>query len=88
MKNITVIILSVVLVAAIISGFIVYGKYVDKKDALLISDKKVTQMEDQIQKDAKSLEELKGAKVRISEFKEAIKTKDQTISEVEEKVLK
>jgi len=95
MRNIAIIVLSVVLAAAIISGLILYQKHLDTKDALLINEKslsdlneKVTQLnqetsalQDQIHKNAKKLMELKSAKESISKLESAIKMKDQRLSE-------
>ena len=100
MRNITIIVLSVVLAAAVISGLILYQKHLDTKDALLISKKnlselneKVTQLnkeasalQDQARKNAKQLMELKSAKEYISKLENAIKMKDQRLSELKENI--
>jgi len=98
MRNVALIVLSVALAAAIMSGSILYRKYLDTKDRLLISEKnrfdlneKVIQLnqetsalQDQVRKNDEALRELAGAKARISELDNAITMKDQIISESEE----
>ncbi len=100
MKNIVTIVLSLVLAAAIIFGLVLYGKYADTKDALLISEeklaesnKKVTQfnqeiskLHDQIEKNVELFGELKSAKERISELENTLNVKDQGLSTFEEKL--
>jgi len=98
MRNITIIVLSVVLAAAIISGLILYQRHLDTKASLLISKKglselneKVAQLnqetsalQDQIRTNAKQLMELKSAKEYISKLENAIKMKDQRLSELKD----
>lgn len=100
MRNITIIVLSVALAAAIISGLILYQRHLDTKNSLLISEKslselneKVTQLnketsalQDQIRTNAKQLMELKSAKEYISKLENAIKLKDQRLSELKESI--
>ncbi len=43
MRNIAIIVLSVVLAVAIISGLILYQRHLDTKDALLISQKNLSE---------------------------------------------
>jgi len=100
MRNITIIVLSVALAAAIISGLILYQRHLDTKNSLLISEKslselneKVTQvnqetstLQDQIRKNSKQLMELKSAKDSIAKLENAIKIKDQRLSELKEKI--
>jgi chemotaxis protein MotB len=102
MRNIAIIALSVVLAAAIVSGLILHRKYLDTKDALLSSEKnlfdlneKFTQLNqetsalrDQIRKNSEGLKELKSAKVHTSELENAIKMKDQTLSEFKDEIVK
>jgi len=90
----------VALAAAIISGLILYQRHLDTKNSLLISKKslselneKVTQLnqetsalQDQIRKNAKQLMELKSAKEYISKLENAIKLKDQRLSELKENI--
>lgn len=101
MRNIIILVLSVALAAAIISGFIFYQKYIDTNDALLISEnnlsglnEKVTQLnretsslQDQIKRNAERLAQLESAKERIAELQNAITLKDQAISECEETLI-
>jgi len=100
MRNIIIIILSVALAAAIISGLILYQRHLDTKESLLISKKslselneKVTQLnketsalQDQIDKNAKKLIELKSAKEHIAKLENEINLKDQRLSEFKEKI--
>lgn len=95
MRNTALIVLSVVLAAAIMSGLVLYRKYLDTKDTLVISEKnlfdlneKVIQLnqetsalQGQILKNAERLKELESAKALISELGNAIAAKDQVISE-------
>ena len=100
MRTITIIVLSVALAAAIISGLILYQRHLDTKNSLLISEKslselneKVTQLnkeisslQDQARKNAKQLMELKSAKEYISKLENAIKLKDQRLSELKKSI--
>ena len=100
MRTIAIIVLSVVLAAAGISGLILYQKHLETKDSLLISKKnlselneKVTQLnkeasalQDQIRTNAKQLMESKGSEKRILELENAIKMKDQRLSELKENI--
>ena len=92
MRNIPVIVLSSSLAITIISVPILYDQYLDKKDALLISEKKLldlneetSSLKDDVRKNNEKLEKLKSAKARNSELRDVIKTKDQTLSEFEGK---
>ena len=96
MRIIAIIVLSVLLAAAGISGLILYQKHLETKDSLLISKKnlselneKVTQLnkeasalQDQIRTNAKQLMGSKGSEKRILELENAIKMKDQRLSEL------
>ena len=98
MKNIAVIALSVALAGAIVSGFIFYQKYSDTNEALIISEKNLSglneklkklnqetsALQDQLRKNAERLTQLEKAKERIPELENAITLKDQTLSECEE----
>ena len=100
MKNIVTIVLSLVLAAAIIFGLVFYGKYTDTKDALLISEEKLSELnekviqldqeisalDDQIEKNTERFKELENAKERAVELENAIVVKDKTLSEFEEKL--
>ena len=100
MKNITTIILSLVLAAAIITGLIIYGKYADTKDALILSEKKLADFDekinqlnqetnvlnDQIEKYVERFRELETVKSRAVELENAITVKDQGLSVFEEKL--
>ena len=100
MRNITIIVLSVVLAAAVISGLILYQKHLDTKDSLLISKKNLSELnekviqlnkeasalQDQIHTNAKQLMELKSAKEYISKLENTIKMKDQRLSQSKEKI--
>jgi chemotaxis protein MotB len=100
MKNITIIILSVVLAAAIISGLILYQRHLDTKASLLISKKSLSELHEkvaqlkqetsvlhnQIRINAKQLMELKSAKESIAKLENTIKMKDQRLSQFKEKI--
>ena len=100
MKNITIIVLVVLLVAAIIPGFLLYGKYRDMKDTLRVSnrellglnekvaqlDREKSKLNDQIRDDHERLRELESAKLRISQLEDAIKMKDEALSSLDEKI--
>jgi len=100
MRNITIIVLSVALAAAITSGLILYQRHLHTKNSLLISEKslselneKVTQLnkeisslQDQASKNAKQLMELEKAKESISNLQNAIKIKDQRVSELKNSI--
>ena len=102
MKNITIIVLVVLLVAAIIPGFLLYGKYRDMKDTLRVSNKELlglnervaqldrekSKLNDQIRDDPERLKELESAKVRISQLEDATKVRDQALSSLDEKIRK
>jgi chemotaxis protein MotB len=100
MKNITIIILSVVLAAAIISGLILYQRHLDTKASLLISKKGLSELHEkvaqlnqeasalhnQIRANAKQLMELKNAKESMAKLENTIKMKDQRLSQFKEKI--
>jgi len=100
MRNITIIVLSVVLAAVIISGLILYQRHLDTKASLLISEKslselneKVTQLnqetsalQDQIRTNAKQSMELKSAQESIATLENTIKIKDQRLSQFKERI--
>jgi chemotaxis protein MotB len=102
MRKIAIIILSVLLAAAIISGFILYGEYRKTEDALLLSEKKRSSLDEKIiqlhkekavlqnqtQEKDEYLEKQRNAMNRISELKNAITTKDRSISDFQDKLLK
>jgi len=97
MKNIAIIVLSVLLAAALVFGFILYKMHLDTKDSLLISEKSLSELnekvsrlnqeiskfQDQVRKNAERLKELEAAQVLISKLEKAITMKDQIISEFE-----
>jgi len=100
MKNLTVVVLGVLLAAAIILGSIFFVKYRGTEDTLRLGNKKVldlsekvaqlnkerSELYDQIKKNAERLGELESAKVRISQLEDAIKAKDQALSGLDEKI--
>ncbi len=100
MRNITIIVLSVALAAAIISGLILYQRHLDTKASLLISEKslselneKVTQLNqetsalhNQIRTNANQVMELKNAQESIATLENTIKMKDQSLSQFKEKI--
>jgi len=100
MKNLTIVVLAVLLGAAIIFGYVFYGKHRDMRDALeesnrqlLVQNEKVAQLNkeraevyDKIQKNAQQLEKLENANLRISQLEDAIKVKDQALSRSDERI--
>jgi len=102
MRKIPIIVLSGLLAAAIISGIILYRQGQDTKDALLISEKKASSLEEkmiqldqekgalqnQIHEKAEYLEKQRNAMKRVSELENDINMKDRSISDFEEKLLK
>ncbi|MBE9571018.1 MAG: hypothetical protein IMF11_10345, partial [Proteobacteria bacterium] len=100
MKNIVTIVLSLVLAAAIIFGLVLYGKYADTKDALLISEEKLSELNekviqldqetsalnDQIEKNTERFKELENAKERAVELENTIKVKNQGLLSFEERL--
>jgi chemotaxis protein MotB len=100
MKTVAGIVLAVLLVAAIIFGFVIHGKYSDTRDALLISEKnsselneKVTLLTEEISSLSEKLREREGAltelekaQTRISELEGALKGKDGRVAELREEL--
>jgi len=100
MKTAAGIVLAVLLVAAIIFGVAIYGKYSDTKDALLISkensselNEKVAQLTDEIASLSEKLREREGRltelekdQSRISKLEDALRVKDQKIAELQEEL--
>lgn len=99
MKNAAIILLSVLLAAALISILILYRHYIDTKDEFLINKEKLSdlneeiiqlkqknpELNDQVRENINNLNELKVAKTRISELEDIINTKNNAISDFEEK---
>ena len=95
MRNSAIIVLSMLLAAAIISGSILYKKYLDTKDVILISEKKVvglnqkviqlnqetSALHNQIRKNAERLKELDSAQERISELEETMRILKEDLAE-------
>jgi chemotaxis protein MotB len=100
MKNVTMIVLAVLLGVAVISGLLLYGKYRDVKKELVISDNELSslneklgqlngemaKLNDQIRGKDERLEELEEAKHRISQLEDVKTVKEQAISRLEEKL--
>jgi chemotaxis protein MotB len=100
MKTVAGIVLAVLLVAAIIFGAIIHGKYSDTKEALLVSEKnsselnkKVTQLteevsllSDRIRERERGLEQLENTQKRVSKLQDALKAKDQRLAEFQEEL--
>jgi len=100
MKTVAGIVLGVLLVAAIIFGAIIHGKYSDTKEALLISEKnsselngKVTQLteeasslEEKIRKREAGLRDLGNVHKRVSELEDTLKAKDQRLAEFQKEL--
>ena len=89
MKTVAGIVLAVLLVAAIIFGFVIHGKYSDTRDALLISEKnsselnekvallteEISSLSEKLRVREGELTELEKAQTRISELEDALKGK-------------
>ncbi|NVM25261.1 MAG: hypothetical protein HWN70_05020, partial [Desulfobacterales bacterium] len=58
MKNVTIIVLAVLLAAAVISGVLLRGKYLDMRDTLSVHNKEVSKLHDQIKKNAEEIRQL------------------------------
>ena len=86
MKNLTVVVLGVLLAAAIILGSIFFVKYRGTEDTLRASNKERSKLYDQIKKNAERLKPLESAELRISQLEDAIKAKDQALSGIDEKI--
>jgi flagellar motor protein MotB len=100
MRNIATVVLLVVLVASIVSGVVLYQRYRDTKDALLMSEKKISELEvkidkltretssfrDQLRESTQKFKELKGTRERITVLEHAITLKDSTLSHFEETI--
>jgi hypothetical protein len=98
MRNIAIIVLSVALAGAIVSGFIFYQRYIDTNDALLISEKNLSELNEKLMKldqetsalqgqlheNAERITQLESANERIPELENTISLKDQSLSECEE----
>ena len=102
MKNFTIVVLAVLLVAAIILGSILFVKYRGMEDTLRASNKELlglnekvaelnkerSKLYDQIKKNAERLKRLESPELRISQLEDAIKAKDQALSGIDEKISK
>jgi chemotaxis protein MotB len=100
MKTVAGIVLAVLLVAAIIFGVVINAKYSDTRDALLISEKnsselneKVTLLTEEVSSLSEKLTEREGvltqlekAQTRISELGDALKMKDGRVAELQERL--
>jgi chemotaxis protein MotB len=58
MKNVTIIVLAVLLAAAVISGVLLRGKYLDMKDTLSVCNKEKSEVYDQVKKNAEEIRKL------------------------------
>jgi len=100
MKTVAGIVLAVLLVAAIIFGVVIHGKYSDTRDALLISEKnsselnekvallteEVSSLSEKLREREGVLTELEKTQTRISELEDALKVKDQRVAEFQEEL--
>ena len=100
MKTVAGIVLAVLLVAAIIFGVVIHGKYSDTRDALLISEKnsselnekvaliteEVSSLSEKLREAEGVLMELEKAQTRISELEDALKMKDGRVAEFQEEL--
>ena len=102
MRKIPIIVLSVLLAAAIVSVIMLYRRVQETEDALLISEKKASSLEEkiiqldqekgvlqnQIRERTEYLEKQRNAVKRISELENDINMRDRSISDFKEKLLK
>lgn len=58
MKNVTIFVLAVLLAAAVISGVLLRGKYLDMKDTLSVCNKEKSEVYDQVKKNAEEIRKL------------------------------
>ena len=100
MKTVAGIVLAVLLVAAIIFGAVIHGKYSNTRDALLISEKnssalnekvallteEVSALNEKLREREGVLTELENAQTRISELEDALKGKDGRVGELQEEL--
>jgi chemotaxis protein MotB len=93
MRTIAIVILSVVLAAAVVSGLILYQRYHDAQAALQLSEKRVAELSaklGQVSEETATLRdqvtELEGARTRVSELEHAINQKDHAFSELNKAV--
>jgi len=91
MRNIAIIILSVVLAAAIIAGLILYQRHLDTRASLLISKKSLSELNEkvaQLNQKASALHNQiqKSAQESIAILENTIKIKDQRLSQFKEKI--
>jgi chemotaxis protein MotB len=100
MKTVAGLVLAVLLVAAIIFGVVIHGRYTDTRDALLISEKnsselneKVALLTEEVSSLSEKLREREGvftelekAQTRISGLEDALKMKDGRVAELQEEL--
>jgi chemotaxis protein MotB len=101
-KNVLIVALSVLLVASIILGFILYGRYSNSQTAIIATENKSRVLNDKVaqleQKNsslreairtyAGRIQELKNTKEQLAELKGATEAKAHEISEITEKLQK
>ena len=76
MKNLSIIVLVLLLMAAIISGLLLYGKYLDVKDTLSVSNKKLLDLNE-------SLAQLNEENSRLNDQIDQIRDRDENLKELE-----
>jgi chemotaxis protein MotB len=100
MKTVAGIVLAVLLVAAIIFGVVIHAKYSDTRDALLTSEKNLSELNEKVAlltEEVSSLSEklreregviteLEKAQTRISELEDDLKMKDGRVAELQEEL--
>lgn len=90
MKTITVIVLALLLVAAIISGFLFYGRYLDMKDALGVSNKELLVLNEKVaqlnEENSRLTDQIAENAERMKELGNAIRLKDQALSGLDGKI--
>jgi len=91
MRNIAIIILSVVLAAAIISGLILYQRHLDTKASLIKSEKSLVDLNEKVAQLNKEISALhnqiqKSVQESIDTLENTIKNKNKRLSQLKEKI--
>jgi len=90
MKNVTVIVLAVLLAAAIISGVLFRGRYLDMRDTLSVHNKEVSKLHDQIKKNAEEIRQLEEGSKEEKKIGESLRrelsSRDDMVAGLQEKL--
>jgi len=93
MRTIAIVVLSVILAAALVSGIVLYQRHRDTRDDLLMSERRAADLEvkvsqlnrktstlhDRLKEGSERIQRLERAQTRISELEQAIAEKEKTI---------